>query len=628
MCGISGVFFPQRGSTIDVDIDAMMNAMIHRGPDGSGRYSSQDRRYVAGFRRLAIIDPTGADQPLLDPSGRHVLIGNGEIYNYLELRRTDSARSYHFRSEGDMEVVLPLAHSIGDDFVQQLNGIFALALYDIKNHELLLVRDRLGVKPLYWANLPSNGLAFASEIKALFASGLVTPEIDEAEVSSYLAHGYVPGPRTMFRNVHKLMPGHWLKIDAHGSIKITPYWDPQSGPTLSNDPIEIEEHLIELLTDSVRLQLRSDVPVGILLSGGLDSGLLVALAAAHAETALNTYTVRFESGDDDETPLAETVALQYGTNHTTLDLPADSIIEQLPRLAWMIEEPVNDPAALPNYLIEMALSRSVKVALNGTGGDELFAGYGRYFQLPIERRYLNIPHWLRSNLVEPGAHLISPMKAWQLERAGKYVSDRGAYLHEHSTHFPPPVRRMLANNLTTVEPAQRSQFSKFNGPAASGALYADIRTYLPENLLTLVDKTSMAVSVEARVPFLDHRFVEAALAVPPGIRAPGNAQKALERRIASRFLPEEVVAAPKRGFVSPVPSWLRSGLDVIARGLLTRPKTLERGWWSAAGIEKLLAQPERHGYRIYSLLMLEMTVRVHIENGTIEAPTADLEAFL
>lgn len=628
MCGITGAFFPRDGSPVDIKLDAMMAVMTHRGPDGSGRYQSPDGRYVAGFRRLAIIDLDAADQPILDQDSRHALLGNGEIYNYVELRQRADTKDYAYRSQGDMEVILPLVRSLGDNFVDELNGIFALALYDSQDHELTLIRDRVGVKPLYWAEIAGGGLIFASEIKALFASGLVTPKIDETQVSVYLAHGYVPGPQTIFMGIKKLPPGHRLKIDAAGNIEITAYWDLTGEENLPSDPADIEQHLLDLLSDSVRLQLRSDVPIGILLSGGIDSGLLVALAAEHARSQLNTYTVRFEGGGYDESPLAEEVARRYGTNHTTLDLPSGAIHELMPRLTWMTEEPLNDPSVLPNYLIEQALGKRVTVALNGTGGDELFAGYGRYFPLDVERKYLSLPRWLRSNIVEPLTGLASPMTAWQLARAEKFKTDRGGYLHDHSTHFPPPVRRLIGNNQEISNSAQSTAFAAFDGPAQSGALYADIKTYLPEDLLTLVDKTSMAVGVEARVPFLDHRFMEAALSVPPDIRTPGGAQKGLERRMASRYLPESVLTAPKQGFVSPVPSWIRSGLGDTARQILTRPRTLERGWWTAEGIDKLLAQPDRHGYRIYSLLMLEMTVRVHVEERILEAPDYGLEAFV
>ena len=628
MCGIAGLFVPRNAPLVEADIPAMLEVLRHRGPDGTGRHLSDDRRYQAGFTRLAIIDLATGEQPIVEAGGARVLMGNGEIYNYLELRRQPAASAYPYRTAGDMEVALPLWAAFGEDFVHRLNGMYALALYERHRHRLVLVRDRLGIKPLYWAKVPGGGLLFASEIKALFASGLLAPGIDEAAVSAYLAHGYVPAPGTLFRGVNKLPPGHLLRVEASGEVGVERYWRATMADDLPQRPEAIEERLIELLGDSVRLRLQSDVPLGALLSGGLDSGLMVALAAMRSERPLNTFTVRFEGAPVDETPLARAVAERYGTIHTEMELPAAAASDHLPRLAWFCEEPLNDAALLPNHLIEEVLGGSLKVALNGTGGDELFAGYGRYFRLPVERRYLAWPAWFRSRVVEPLVALVSPMTAWKLARAGKFDGDRGGYLHDHCCHFPPPLRQAIGNRQPPPEPVQARFFAEFDGPPETAALHADINSYLPEDLLTLLDRTSMAHGVEGRVPFLDHRLVEAALAVPPRIRTPDGRHKALERSIAARFLPPDVVRAPKWGFASPVPEWMAAGMGNLARRILTRPRTLERGWWTAPGIERLVADPRRHGFRVYTLLMLELAVRVLVEDRPTGRPPEDgLEAY-
>jgi asparagine synthase (glutamine-hydrolysing) len=620
MCGIAGLFVPRNTPLIEPDLDAMITVMSHRGPDGVGRYVSADQRYQCGFARLAIIDLETGDQPILEDGGRRVLTGNGEIYNYRELRQSPRNRDYPYRTNGDMEVVLPLARALGKEFVHQLNGMYALALYDGDADRLLLVRDRLGIKPLYWAKLPSGAIVYASEIKAMFASGLFEAEVDEQAVSAYLAHGYVPSPKTLFAGVNKLPPGHMLEACGDGSLKIERYWQARPAENLSEGQDAIENHLVGLLRDSVGLQLRSDVPIGVLLSGGLDSGLIVALAAEQSDQALNTFTVRFEGAPVDESPLASSVAKRYGTRHEELLLPASSVTRLLPKLAWYCDDPISDPALLPNYLIAEQLSARTTVALNGTGGDELFAGYGRYFQLPIERRYLKIPGSIRRRIIEPAIGSISEMNAWRLSRATKFFDDRGAYLHEHSTLFPPPILNLIGHRAATVEAAQRRYFEAFDGPAQTGALIADLETYLPEDLLTLLDRSSMAVSVEGRVPFLDHRMVEAALAVPPAIRTAENQQKFLERRIAQRFLPDAVIDAPKQGFASPVPAWMNENLVALCRSMLTRRETLERGWWTAAGIDRLLADAPRHSFRLYALLMLELSVRIHVEQHPSATP--------
>jgi asparagine synthase (glutamine-hydrolysing) len=624
MCGIAGLYLPNSASDKAANIQAMLDIMAHRGPDGEKVYHSDNRRFQAGFKRLAIIDLETGDQPIVENGGRRVLLGNGEIYNYLELRKSSDGRDFPYQTQGDMESVLPLHSAHGKDFVDHLNGMFALALYDRDIHQLILARDRLGIKPLYWAQIDAGGIVFASEIKSLLASGLVRAAIDENAVSSYLAHGYVPAPATLFKGVNKLAPGHRLIAEADGSISIERYWRARPATQAPTSGPEIEDHLTELLTDSLKMQLRSDVPLGALLSGGIDSGIMVAIAAGLIDKPLETFTVRFEGSIIDETPLAAMVSQRYGTSHHELDVPTQGAGDHLLRLAWYTEEPLNDAALLPNFMIEQALGKHLRVALNGTGGDELFAGYGRYFQMPVERSFLSLPGPLRAL----AKMCVSPMRQWQLDRAGHFHANRGQYVHDHTTYFPAPVRDLIGNNQTIPEALQALSFSSFEGGGQTGALIADLESYLPEDLLLLLDRSSMAASVEGRVPFLDHRFVEAALAVPSEIRTLNGEQKSLERRIAARFLPAPLLDAPKRGFASPVPAWMRAGLGAQARRLLTRPESLDRGWWTAQGIDRLLAEPDRHAFRLYSLVMLELAVRLFVEEPlSATAPSTTLEDF-
>ncbi|TAN51563.1 MAG: hypothetical protein EPN26_08985, partial [Rhodospirillales bacterium] len=284
-----------------------------------------------------------------------------------------------------------------------------------------------------------------------------------------------------------------------------------------------------------------------------------------------------------------------------------------------------DPSLLPNQMIEDVLGREIRVALNGTGGDELFAGYGRYFPLNVERRYLMLPAALRKGLVEPLAHLLDLHLAFRLGRAALYRSDPGRYLWAHSTLFPSHFLKLIGHEQSLPSPAQSAFADEWEGDEQTRLLWADINTYLPEDLLLLLDRTSMAASVEGRVPFLDHRLVEKALSVPMGVRAPGGRQKALERAMAEGLLPAEVIDAPKQGFASPVPKWMAGSLGGLALKLLKRPQSLERGWWTAMGIERLCAEPSRHAFRIYQLLMLELCVRLHVESQTLDAPDFGLE---
>jgi asparagine synthase (glutamine-hydrolysing) len=624
MCGIAGLFLPYKATNKTADIRAMLRIMAHRGPDSEKIYQSNNRRFQAGFKRLAIIDLETGDQPIIEDGGRRVLLCNGEIFNYEELKRSPEARDYNFQSSGDIEVILPLQEAYGNDFVNLLNGMFALALYEAEPHRLTLTRDRLGIKPLYWAKVDCGGILFASEIKPLLVSGLIHPAVNEEAVSSYLAHGYVPAPSTFIKGINKLPPGHRLIVDADGIVTVQRYWRPRPAKDAPTEAADIEEHLIGLLSDSLKMQLRSDVPLGALLSGGIDSGLMTAIAAGLLDKPLETYTVRFEGSTVDETKLAAMVSERYGTNHHELDVPESGIGDHLIRLAWHTEEPLNDAALLPNFMIEQALGKHLRVALNGTGGDEIFAGYRRYFQMPIERCFMSLPAPVRYLTKK----CVSPMRAWQLDRAGHFSKNRGQYVHDHMTSFPAPVRAIIGNFQNIPDSIQAHSFSNFSGEPQTGALIADLESYIPEDLLLLLDRSTMAASVEGRVPFLDHRLVEAALALPSDFRTPGGEPKGLERKIASKFLPESVLRAPKRGFASPVPNWMRAGLGKQAKRLLTRPKCLERGWWTRQGVETLLADPDRHAFRVYSMVMLELAVRLLIEQPlSNSSPTATLEEF-
>jgi len=622
MCGIAGMFVPQNQPSPDLDLGAMLSMMVHRGPDGDGQFISKDRRCHLGFRRLAIIDLDMGDQPIHDRNTGRSMVGNGEIYNYLELRKQHA--DYSFSTSGDMETVLAAARRDNATFVESLNGMFAIALYEQHDHRLTLVRDRLGIKPLYHATTPSGAVIFASEIKALFASGLIQPAINEDAANAYLSMGWVPAPMTLFKGVHALPPGCRLIVDRTGQQTMERYWRAMPDANFPTTPQEATNGIRALLDDSIRLQLRSDVPVGALLSGGIDSGLMVALAAQQTSQPLKTFTVSFEGAAVDEAPLAAQIADRYATDHTRIQVPQSDVGQHLPMLAWHQENPINDAALLPNWLVEKELGRHVTVALNGTGGDELFAGYGRYFPLPVEQRYLRLPKFLR-HLIEAVLGLTSPITAWKLHRADLYATNIGAYVHDHTTHFPPPMRALIGNQMTPLVAAQSIFAREMDAPTQTQALYADLNTYLPDDLLMLLDRTSMAHSVEGRVPFLDHRLVAAAMAVPPDVRTPGGQQKGLLRAIASDLLPPNVLAAKKQGFASPVPSWIKAGLGRQAHALLTDKHTLDRGWWTAEGVDTLLADPDRHGFRVYSLLMVELAVRMMIERPlSPDVPTTTL----
>ena len=618
MCGFAGLFLPTGSGLVEPQIDDMLEAISHRGPDGNGYYVSDDRRVFIGFVRLAIIDLDTGNQPFRDALTGSVMVGNGEIYNYHELRADPRVSDFVFQSKGDIETAFAHALRTGQKFVNDLRGMFALALVEKNQHRLTLVRDRLGIKPIYWTRISNGGILFASEIKALFASGLVTAEIDENSVNNYLSHGWVPGPATLYKGINALQPGHTLTANSTGDIELRCYWRPTACKDIPDDFDEIQASLLSHMREAVHLHMRSDVPIGILLSGGLDSGLLVALAAEQTGEKLNTFTVKFPEAAYDESPIALDVANRYGTRHEVFEVSFENVDDLLPRLAWYFDQPLFDAAAVPNMLIHKHLGNSMKVALNGSGGDEIFAGYGRYIPLAIEANYLRFPKAFREFL-EMGIHRVSPITAFRLRRAEKFFTRPGEYLHEHTGHFNEPMRHIIGNKMPIFPAAQQYAYERSYGSHQTRLLTADLQTYLADDLMTLVDRTSMAMGVEGRVPFLDHPLVEFALAVPSKLRTAGGRQKALQRRIASQFLPEKIVEGRKQGFVSPVPNWWRSGLEVPAECLLSSRRTLERGWWTKNGVTKLFSNVDLYGYQIYTLVMLELCVRLHVEKQPISS---------
>jgi len=630
MCGLAGMYIPKRATIPSPDLTMMATVIKHRGPDSETNYCSENRRFQCVFNRLAIIDLETGNQPILAEDNSIILLGNGEIYNFLEIRNEQLKKGYRFRSNGDMEVILPLFAEKAQGFVHDLNGMFSLAIYDKNLDKLLLVRDRLGIKPLYWAKLPGGGVLFASEIKSIFASGLILPTPNENLIGSYLSHGYIPGPDTLYKGVFKLKPGHILTCDNKGSIESVCYWRPKPLDNKYSSIEEASEDLTQLLTESIKMQLNSDVPIGALLSGGLDSGLMVGIAAEQHDRPLNTFTACFEGTENKEAPLAKIVSKQYGTIHEELMVRVGDISKLLPRLAWHCEEPLFDSSLLPNFLIEESLSKRVKVALNGTGGDELFAGYGRYFLKDFELFYRKIPLSLRANFEKFLNQLGAANTAWKLRRVEKFKADLGGYLNDQISQFPEPLARGISDLWNYPTPTQLQHLTGFSGDSQTGMLMADIGSYLPEDLLLLLDRSTMASSVEGRVPFLDHRLVEAALSVSPKFRTPKGEGKALERLMAKKYLPQTILKAPKRGFSSPVNIWFRNK-DLVnqVKRFLNRQSARDRGWWKPSGLQALFSDPEKNSYKIYSLLMLELSIAIHIEErALIKAPEDGLEAYI
>ncbi len=582
----------------------MRAAIVHRGPDDGS--TDAFGACVLGHQRLKIVDLETGYQPVANETGDVVAVFNGEAYNFPELR--EQLRGHEVRGTGDTPVLPHLYEEHGPAFVERLHGMFALALWDGPRNRLVLARDRLGKKPLLWTRLPDGTLAFASELKALLRLTDLEREIDLEAIDSYLALQYVPGDRTALRGVRKLPPGHVLVAEG-SSQRIERYWTP--GPA---EPSQSEgewlERVRETVTGAVRRRLIADVPLGALLSGGIDSSVVVALMAQASSEPVRTFAVGFADARYDERAHARAVAERWGTDHVELSADAD-VADVLPRLAATLDEPLGDEAALPLYLICEQARTQVTVALTGDGGDESFAGYERYVAHELAGR---IP----AAAANAGSRALRTVPAARHEprsplfRAARFLdaaaADDTSRYRRLMEVFPLELRRRL-----WAEDAAREVRLAPAEPSIAGLQRLDLETYLPGDLLLKADLASMAHSLELRSPLLDHEVVELGLALPRSLKVRGRTGKVALRRAFAAELPPSVAERRKTGFGVPLGRWFREDLREVARETLGS----DRGWFRPAEMQRLLDEHERgradHGHRLWCLLMLELWVRHHVE---------------
>src|SRR5918911_3974033 len=564
MCGICGVV--SANGSADVERVARMNAtLVHRGPDSSGEFA--DGHAALAARRLSIIDLDTGDQPIANEDETLHVVQNGEIYNYRELRRELERAGHRFRTHGDTEVLLHLYEQHGTGFARRLRGMFAVAIWDGRRRRLVLARDRFGIKPLYYRHVDGE-LAFASELRALPRG-----EIDPDAVAAFLAFNSIPGPLTIFRDTRKLQPGHVLTWE-DGDVRIERFARPapaRAGEVRTDDEAELVEELRARVRDSVRAHLVSDVPVGVLLSGGVDSALLAALAAEETTEPLRTFSIGFEERSFDELADARRVATRYATEHRELVLRPDAAL-LLPALAEAFDEPFADSSALPTYLVSQLAAEDVKVALSGEGGDELFGGYYTYAADLLASRLGSLAAAARP-LVERLPS--SDSKASLDYRAKRFV--RAAHLPPLERHhgwkeiFAADARAELTGRSHAFDPVDllRARYRETAGADELARLQdVDLGIYLADDLLVKTDRASMAHSLEARVPFLDTVVTNLALALPTRLKVRGLAKKVLLRKAAEPLLPREVVHRRKGGFLIPAAAWLRGELEPFARETL------------------------------------------------------------
>ena len=625
MCGIAGLLAVDAGEeALRRRIEAMTASLRHRGPDDSDTWTRAEHGIALGQRRLSIIDlsPLGR-QPMLSASGRYCITYNGEIYNFPALRRELETLGAAFRGHSDTEVMLAGIEAWGlEPTLHKLQGMFAIGLWDNETRSLTLVRDRVGIKPLYWRPL-HNGLAFASEPRALLA-GEARPALNPEAVSHFLRTNYVPAPLCIWQGLHKLEPGHLLRCGPDGLQTPRPWWsleDAIAAEPRVNDAAEADARLEELLTDAIRGHMLSDVPVGAFLSGGIDSSLVTALMQAQSSQPVRSFTIGYAESGYDESSAAEAVARHLGTQHTTLRVAPEDALACIPRMAEIYDEPFADASQIATYLVSRLTRQHVTVALSGDGGDEGFAGYNRHVMAARWQRMQAWPPALRGllagccTMLRPGqwdalgrllpAGLRPPQLGEKIAKLGGVLraKDVEGYYRPLIEQWPDAARLLTKPFPPLALPAQAE-----GEDLVAYLQRLDARAYLHDDVLTKVDRASMAVALEARVPLLDHRVLSFGLALPRHLKLPGNGKAPL-RRLLARHVPAELTDRPKSGFAVPISSWLRGPLRGWAEDLLSPQALAETGLLQAKPIraawaEHLSGRANRQ-YGLWGVLMLQ-----------------------
>jgi asparagine synthase (glutamine-hydrolysing) len=602
----------------------MTEAIRHRGPDDGGVWT--DGTVGLGARRLSIIDVSDrGHQPMTNEDGSIRLVFNGEVYNFAAIRRDLEARGHRFRSDTDTETIVHLYEEEGAACVERLRGMFAFALWDAPRRRLLLARDRLGKKPLVYYQ-DSRQLLFASAPKAILQDPSVPAEPDPHAIHHYLTYGYVPGPQSAFKGFRKLPPAHWLLFE-DGRATIHRYWSLRYTPKRGGSEAELGEELLALLGEAVSLRLRSDVPLGALLSGGIDSSAVVALMRRLTSGTVRTFSIGSDHPEYDELPFARAVAARFGTDHHELVVKPDAAAA-LPHLAWHYDEPFADSSALPSFAVCGLARQHVTVALSGDGGDENFLGYQRYLATVIAGQLDRTPAVLRRAVVSLASALPrtgprSLGSRWrrlaavlQLEPKRRYLqwltADDGWKTRLYSPGFEEMTRSHDSFEVLAAAYA-RSDAPTFVEQTA----HADVQLYLPDDLLVKMDVASMASSLEVRSPFLDHQVVEFAASLPPGLKIRGLVQKYLLKQVMQRMLPDQVVRRRKRGFGVPIDHWFRRELREMAYDVLLDARASARGYFRPETLRQYLDDHVQrradHHARLWTLLMLELWHRTFID---------------
>jgi asparagine synthase (glutamine-hydrolysing) len=626
MCGIAGLFHCGTIKPVDpARVERMCDALVHRGPDDSGVWTAPG--VGLGFRRLAIIDLAGSPQPMASADGRAMLVFNGEIYNFRELRRELTALGARFHTDGDGEVILAAWRQWGVACLPRLHGMFAFALYDLEKRTLLLARDRLGVKPLFMAHLSDGSLAFASELKGLLAHPLLRREVDPLAVEDYLAWGYVPDHRSILQGVEKLRAGHH-RLLRHDAPPAPPerWWDISFVERRRGAERDLEAELLHHLREAVTSRMTADVPLGAFLSGGVDSSSVVALMAEASREPVKTCSIGFDVAALDETAYAREVAERFHTDHHTRTVAVGEF-DAIGTLAGMFDEPFADASALPTWRVCQLARETVTVALSGDGADEAFAGYRRQvFHAREEQVRALLPAGFRRSVLGPLG------RAWpKADWAPRPLRPKATLLalaggaaegYAHALSAVPPEQRMdlysadfrrMIGDYRAEQPLMAAMERAPARSALDRAQYADLTFWLPGDILTKLDRTSMAVSLEAREPLLDHRLVEFAATLPERMRVHGTQGKWLMKKAMRRYLPDNILYRPKQGFVTPIAQWLRGPLAGEARAIASNAALARTGWFDserlARAAEAHISGRFDHSRLLWQMLMLDRSLQ-------------------
>jgi asparagine synthase (glutamine-hydrolysing) len=617
MCGIAGIVSLEGKPVFEQELRNMCSAIAHRGPDDEGFYFQTG--VGLGMRRLSIIDLDSGRQPVSNEDGTVWVVFNGEIYNFQELRQQLKGRGHVFSTHGDTETIVHLYEEYGNHCVDHLRGMFAFALWDERHKRLLVARDRLGIKPLYYAEIGGR-ILFASELKSILQLPEVGRSFNWSAVSHLFSFLSTPPTEAIVDGVHKLEPGHLLTASPGGTPVIERYWELSFEPDYGKEEDYFVEHVRGLLEESVRLHMVSDVPLGAFLSGGIDSSSIVATAARLTDAPLKTFSIGFSEPDYNELEYARVVAKRFRTEHHELTLGPDSL-DRLEDLAWHLDEPFGDSSAIPTFMVSKLAAQSVKVVLSGDGGDELFAGYDKYLVEKRERGYTPLPALIRTVLGTIGRTMPDGMRGRNLLRhmslagAERYLDACTLFRRDDMKKlFRPDVFELLAPyepwraKAAYMESGERHWLSNLQG--------LDVNNYLPLDILTKVDRMSMAHSIETRVPLLDHKLVEFAATIPPEMNLRGGTTKYVLKRAMKGILPERIINRPKKGFAVPLGYWFRGKLGSYVRDLLLGESARRRGFFNAPYIEDLVAQHERGrnlDLQLWTLISFELWARVFLD---------------